>query len=141
MITDIRLSISEASKLFGISQRTIRRAITAGALEFMLVQGRYKISFDSLLRWSQTSTLTVQKRDTQGIGQYVSAWKISTAPAVAQAAVTDSVQMTTPRTAPTRTKKVSVAPSENALTIPVAATSAAPTAPIPGPTEPTLSWD
>ena len=72
----IRLSVSEASRLFGVSQRTIRRAITAGEVTYVVVQGRYKINFESLLRWSQTSTTIRHKRDRQGIGQYVGQWKM-----------------------------------------------------------------
>ena len=133
MITDIRLSISEASKLFGISQRTIRRAIGVNALEFTLVQGRYKISFDSLLRWSQTSPLTIHKRDTQGIGQYVNAWKISAAPLAPQA----NTQVT-PK-APRRTK---AAPVVQASIMPEMKPSVPPVpAPAQTPGEPTLSWD
>lgn len=72
----VRLSVSEAARFFGISQRTVRRAITRAELTYVVVQGRYKINFESLLRWSQ-STITVRnKRDKQGIGQYVEKWHI-----------------------------------------------------------------
>lgn len=73
----IRLSVSEAAKMFGVSQRTIRRAIQAGEIIYVVVQGRYKINFESLLRWSQRTTTVKNKRDNQGIGQYVDKWKIS----------------------------------------------------------------
>lgn len=73
----IRLSVSEAAKMFGISQRTIRRAIQAGEVTYVVVQGRYKINFESLLRWSQRTTTVKNKRDKQGIGQFVDQWKIS----------------------------------------------------------------
>ena len=72
----IRLSVSEAARLFGVSQRTIRRAIQDGNLTYVVVQGRYKINFESLLRWSQRSTTARHKRDKQGIGQYVDQWRI-----------------------------------------------------------------
>ena len=72
----IRLSVSEAAKLFGVSQRTIRRAITTQAITYIVVQGRYKINFETLLKWSQETTAAKNKRDTQGIGQYVAQWKI-----------------------------------------------------------------
>jgi excisionase family DNA binding protein len=72
----IRLSVSEAARMFGVSQRTIRRAITDGQLTYVVVQGRYKINFESLLRWSQRTTTARNKRDKQGIGQYVDKWKI-----------------------------------------------------------------
>ncbi len=72
----IRLSVSEAAHLFGVSQRTIRRALAAGEITYVVVQGRYKINFESALRWSQNTTTVRNKRDRQGIGQYVDKWKI-----------------------------------------------------------------
>lgn len=72
----IRLSVSEAAKLFGVSSRTIRRALAAGEISYVVVQGRYKIQFESLLKWSQSSTSVRNKRDKEGIGQFVNQWKI-----------------------------------------------------------------
>jgi len=72
----IRLSVSEAARLFGVSQRTIRRAIAAGDITYVVVQGRYKINFESLLRWSQETTTVRNKRDKSGLGQYVGQWNI-----------------------------------------------------------------
>lgn len=62
--------------MFGISQRTVRRAIAEGKITYVVVQGRYKINFESLLRWSQDTTTVRNKRDKTGIGQYVNMWKI-----------------------------------------------------------------
>ncbi|HAU66396.1 MAG: hypothetical protein UT30_C0001G0070 [Candidatus Uhrbacteria bacterium GW2011_GWF2_39_13] len=73
----IRLSVSEAAKMFGISQRTVRRAIQNSEVTYVVVQGRYKLNFESLLRWSQRTTTVKNKRDKKGIGQYVDKWKIS----------------------------------------------------------------
>ncbi|KKW32889.1 MAG: hypothetical protein UY76_C0014G0002 [Candidatus Uhrbacteria bacterium GW2011_GWA2_52_8d] len=73
----IRLSVSEAAKMFGISQRTVRRAIQISEVTYVVVQGRYKINFESLLRWSQRTTTVKNKRDKLGLGQYVDQWKIS----------------------------------------------------------------
>lgn len=72
----IRLSVSEASRLFGISQRTVRRAIAEGRITYVVVQGRYKINFESLLRWSQDTTTVRNKRDKKGMGQYVEQWRM-----------------------------------------------------------------
>jgi excisionase family DNA binding protein len=72
----IRLTVSEASKLFGVSTRTIRRAIASGEVTYIVVQGRYKINFESLLKWSQSSTTVRNKRDRAGIGQFVEQWKV-----------------------------------------------------------------
>lgn len=72
----IRVSVSEAAKLFGISQRTVRRAIQNQDVTYVVVQGRYKINFESLLRWSQRTTTVRNKRDSGGIGQFVDQWKL-----------------------------------------------------------------
>lgn len=72
----MRLSVSEAARMFGVSQRTIRRAIQNQEVTYVVVQGRYKINFESLLRWSQRTTTIRNKRDGKGIGQYVDKWKI-----------------------------------------------------------------
>lgn len=72
----IRLSVSEAAKMFGVSPRTIRRAITDKEVSYVVVQGRYKLNFESLLKWSQSSSTVRNKRDKKGIGQFVEQWKI-----------------------------------------------------------------
>lgn len=72
----IRLSVSEAARLFGVSQRTIRRALAEEKITYVVVQGRYKINFESLLKWSQESIRIRHKRDKEGLGQYVGQWKI-----------------------------------------------------------------
>lgn len=72
----IRVTVSEASRLFGVDSKTIRRAIKAGALKYIVVQGRYKINFQSLLEWSQKQASTRNKLISAGIGQYVDKWKI-----------------------------------------------------------------
>lgn len=72
----IRLSVSEAAKLFGVSTRTIRRAIKKDEVSYIVVHGRYKINFESLLKWSQSSTTVRNKRDKAGIGQFVDKWRI-----------------------------------------------------------------
>lgn len=74
----IRLSVSEAAKMFGVSTRTIRRAIQKGEISYIVVQGRYKINFESLLKWSQSSSTVRNKRDRSGIGQFVERWRIKT---------------------------------------------------------------
>ncbi len=76
----IRLSVSEAAKLFGISSRTIRRAIAKKEISYIVVHGRYKINFESLLKWSQSTTTVRKKRDTSGIGQFVEQWRIKNTP-------------------------------------------------------------
>lgn len=74
--TPVRLSVSESAKLFGISARTIRRAIASKEVAYIVVHGRYKINFESLLKWSQSSSTVRNKRDKAGIGQFVEKWKV-----------------------------------------------------------------
>jgi len=42
----------------------------------VVVAGRYKLNFESLIKWSQEKTTVKNKTDKQGIGQYVEKWKI-----------------------------------------------------------------
>ena len=72
----IRVSVSEASRLFGVAQRTIRRAIQDGSITYIVVQGRYKLSFESLVKWSQGRATVRNKMNRFGIGQFVDQWKI-----------------------------------------------------------------
>jgi len=72
----IRLSVSEAAKLFGVSTRTVRRAISEGSVAYVVVRGRYKINFESLVRWSQDRPTVRNKLASSGIGQFVENWKI-----------------------------------------------------------------
>jgi excisionase family DNA binding protein len=74
--TIIRISVSEASRLFGVSTKTIRRALTLGEVTYVIVRGRYKLNFESLVRWSQERPTVRNKTASQGIGQFVSQWKI-----------------------------------------------------------------
>jgi len=72
----IRVSISEASRLFGVSTRTVRRAIADGEITYVVVRGRYKVNFESLVRWSQARPTVKNKLSRDGIGQFVDRWKI-----------------------------------------------------------------
>ncbi|MFA5127437.1 MAG: helix-turn-helix domain-containing protein [Patescibacteria group bacterium] len=72
----IRLSVSEAAKLFGVNSQTVRRAIASQEITYAVVAGRYKINFESLVKWSQKHTTIKHKMASRGIGQYVEKWKI-----------------------------------------------------------------
>jgi excisionase family DNA binding protein len=74
--TAVRVSVSEAARLFGINPRTVRRAMSAGELRYIVVRGRYSILFESLVHWSQRQATVKNKRDQKGIGQWVDQWKI-----------------------------------------------------------------
>lgn len=72
----IRVSVSEAARLFGINPMTIRRAIKESELRYVVVRNRYKIDFASLIKWSQKRPLVKYKTETKGLGQYVEKWRI-----------------------------------------------------------------
>jgi len=72
----IRVSVSEAARLFGVSTQTIRRAIITDELSYIVVAGRYKINFESLVKWSQKKTIQ-SKTKNRGIGQYVKKWSVA----------------------------------------------------------------
>ncbi len=72
----IRVSISEAAKLFGVNAQTIRRAIAAKEVIYIVVAGRYKLNFESLVKWSQRHTTIKNKLENKGIGQFIGHWKI-----------------------------------------------------------------
>ena len=73
----IRVSVSEGAKLLGLSAHTIRQAIKAGELKYVIVRGRYKIALPSLIMWSQKNSWRKKKFEQQGIGQYVEKWRIN----------------------------------------------------------------
>jgi len=74
--TSVRVSVSEAARLFGVNARTIRRAIASGEIRYIVVRGRYQVLFESLVAWSQRQATVRNKRDANGIGQWVEQWKI-----------------------------------------------------------------
>jgi excisionase family DNA binding protein len=74
--TPLRISVSLAATMFGVSDRTIRSALKQGKLQYIVVRNRYKINFESLLSWSQKSTRRRNKRDSKGVGRFVNQWRI-----------------------------------------------------------------
>lgn len=72
----IRISVSEAARLFGLSPQTIRSAIKEQQIRYVVVRGRYRIAFESILEWSQRQVTTQHKLERKGIGQYVDRWHI-----------------------------------------------------------------
>lgn len=72
----IRLSVSEAAKFLGVSTRTIRRAITAQAVTYVVVKDRYQITLDSLLSWAKNTPTVQKKLNSVGFGAFVETWKL-----------------------------------------------------------------
>jgi len=73
----IRVTISEASRLFGVDPKTLRRAIKQKEIKYVVVRGRYKLHFESVLQWSQKRTVLKNKLKQDGIGKFVEKWNIS----------------------------------------------------------------
>lgn len=73
----IRVSVSEAARLFGVNSQTVRRAIKNEEVNYIVVNDRYKINFESLVKWSQMKTAIKNKTKKNGIGQFVGRWKIN----------------------------------------------------------------
>ena len=73
----IRVSVSEGARLFGISTKTIREALKNNEILYIISRGRYKINFESLLKWSQDSTRRRNQLLSSGIGQFVDKWNIN----------------------------------------------------------------
>jgi len=72
----VRVTISQAANLFGVNEKTIRRAIAGGEVIYIVVRGVYKINFESLLKWSQSRPKLKNKLAQDGIGQFVGNWRI-----------------------------------------------------------------
>ncbi|OGY91392.1 MAG: hypothetical protein A3B31_02310 [Candidatus Komeilibacteria bacterium RIFCSPLOWO2_01_FULL_53_11] len=75
----VRVSVSEASRLFGVSTKLVRDAIKNQEIRYIVVKKRYKINFESLVQWSQKSVRRSNKLMQHGVGQYVETWRIRAA--------------------------------------------------------------
>lgn len=72
---NLLLTIKEAETLSGISAMSIRKAIKTKEIDYSLDNKKYKIEFDSLLKWCYSSTRRKNVFNTIGIGKYVNSWK------------------------------------------------------------------
>lgn len=87
---DIPLSISECAKMFGLSDKTIRRAIKTNELPHIIIKDRYRIMFVDLLKWSQGRPRLTHSRDGKGIGQYVSQWQVPNSKKIKEEKISDN---------------------------------------------------
>jgi len=69
------LSVSEAAKLGGVKNKTIRRAIQSKTIKYIVVGNRYLIDFTSLIRYLYSKTKLKNKLNQFGVGQYIEEWK------------------------------------------------------------------
>ncbi len=71
----IWLSVTEAAKLGGVSNKTIRRAIQIGKIKYKIYKNRYLISLRSLILFLMSNTKLKNKLKFNGLGQYVEKWR------------------------------------------------------------------
>ena len=69
------LSVSQAAKLFGVEQKTIRRAIKAKEITYIVEDERYSIEMGSLITWAYQSARLINKLNQYGVGKFVKEWK------------------------------------------------------------------
>jgi hypothetical protein len=66
----IWLLISEAAKLGGVQQKTIRRAILAKTVKYKIVKNRYLVELSSVVKYLDSNTKLKNKFNNFGLGQY-----------------------------------------------------------------------
>ena len=71
----IWLSVSEAAKLGGVQNKTIRRALKYNKLSYKIVKDRYLIDFSTVLEFLYSTKKLKNKLANSGIGQYIEKWK------------------------------------------------------------------
>lgn len=71
----IWLSVSEAAKIGGVQNKTVRRAIQFNNVKYKIIGNRYLIDLDSLIAYLHTKTKLKNKFNQFGLGQYVEKWK------------------------------------------------------------------
>jgi len=71
----IWLSVSEAAKIGGVQNKTIRRAIQAKTLKYKVVSNRYLVDLVSVIIYLHTKTKLKNKLNEFGIGQYIKEWE------------------------------------------------------------------
>lgn len=69
------LSVSQAAKLIGVEQKTIRRAIKTKQIIYLVNENRYNIETGSLIKWAHKTTKLKNKLNQEGIGKFVQEWK------------------------------------------------------------------
>lgn len=71
---ELYLTIKECESLSGISSISIRKSIKTKEIDYLLENGKYKISLKSLIVWCYSSARRKNVFDEQGLGKYVDKW-------------------------------------------------------------------
>ena len=69
------LSISEAAKIGGVTNKTIRRAIKSHTIKYKVIGNRYLVDIKSLVIYLYTKKKLTNKLNEYGVGQYIESWK------------------------------------------------------------------
>ncbi len=69
------LSVSEAAKIGGVKNKTIRRAIQFNTIKFRIIGNRYQVDLSSVIDYLFSKTKLKNKFNQFGLGQYVDKWK------------------------------------------------------------------
>lgn len=69
------LTISQAALLFGVEQKTIRRAIKSHEVAYLVENNRYTVEMGSLIAWAAKSKKLSNKLRLHGVGKFVEQWK------------------------------------------------------------------
>ena len=69
------LTISEAAKLGGVNNRTIRRAIQSKTIKYKIIGRRYYINLTSVITYLYSKAKLKNKLNQFGIGQYITKWR------------------------------------------------------------------
>lgn len=72
----IWLSVSEAAKIGGVNNKTIRRAIQSQAVKYKVINNRYFIDFPSIIAYLKLTTKLQNKLNQFGVGRYVKKWAL-----------------------------------------------------------------
>jgi len=71
----IWLSVSEAAKMGGIDNKTIRRAIKDKRIKYKVFGNRYAIRLSSIIEFAHSTKKLRNKFFSHGLGQYVDTFK------------------------------------------------------------------
>ncbi len=69
------LTISEAAKLGGVNNRTIRRAAQSKKIKYKIIGRRYYIDLTSVITYLYSRAKLKNKLNQSGIGQYITKWR------------------------------------------------------------------
>lgn len=67
----IWLSVSEAAKISGVNQKTIRRAIQGKQINYKIHKDRYLLNLSAVMQYMHTNTKLKNKFNQYGLGQYL----------------------------------------------------------------------